>query len=829
MKKLLLKSILLLCALVVGTSAWADNASVSISTYASANSWTSGNAYATINLNSDVTATGLTNGNNSKYYSSNESWRHYEGDNGTITIATTSGTLNSVTFTYANGNSGIIKDGTTTVSSNTAYTGVNGKTSVVFSVGHSSGTKTGNVQITEITVVYTPAGGKPSVSAPTISPNGGSFLTSQEVSLACATDGATIYYTLDGADPTTSSTQYNAPFTITATKTVKAFAVHDDMNDSNVATAEFTKVTPITVAEARDAIDAGTGTTGVYVRGIVCEGGSALSSGAMNYWISDDGTETDKFEVYKGKGLNGANFTSTDDVRIGDIVVVTGDIKKYESTYEFNSGSQIAIYTPKVLTPTFSPAAGAVAAGTSVTISTATADAIIYYTVDGSDPNKSSSVYSVPVTIDANKTIKAFAVKDGFPDSDIATAVYTIATPCATPEFSLAAGEVEKGSTLDLSCDTEGATIYYTTNGTDPTTSSTVYNVPIIINTAMTIKAIAVKDGLANSAVATASYTIRDYAFLPLEFDGGKNELPSGMTQSGLGSDYGSSPKLKFDNTGDYLILKINQAPGRLSFDIKGNSFSNGTFKVQTSADGSAYSDLDSFTSPDNTNPSTETYDLESSVRYIKWIYTTKSSGNVALGNIQLLPQSVGVAVGESKYATYCSPCALNFTNTDVKAYKAKVDGGKVVLTKVDEVPAYTGVILYGDKGNYNIPVIASATAVYENELFGVTTRTLVEWTTGNNYYNYILQNGQFKKASNGYLKANRAYLHTTYNVTNPSSAHDYLEISFEGEEETTGVNEVTNTNCTNNTNEFFNLAGQRVAQPTKGLYIVNGKKVVIK
>ncbi|MBO7590780.1 MAG: chitobiase/beta-hexosaminidase C-terminal domain-containing protein [Prevotella sp.] len=205
-------------------------------------------------------------------------------------------------------------------------------------------------------------------------------------------------------------------------------------------------------------------------------------------------------------------------------------------------------------------------------------------------------------------------------------------------------------------------------------------------------------------------------------------------------------------------------------------------------------------------------------------------STNGIKGTSEITAVAVPVTVGASKYAAYCSTYALDFSATEVKAYKAKVDGGKVVLTKVDEVPANTGVILYGDADNYTVPVIASAAAVTENELIGVTTRTLVEWETGGDgKYNYILQNGQFKKAATGgHLKANRAYLHTSYDVTS-AGARDYLEFSFEGEEETTGVNEVTTTNRTNNTNEFFNLAGQRVAQPTKGLYIVNGKKVMVK
>ena len=109
-----------------------------------------------------------------------------------------------------------------------------------------------------------------------------------------------------------------------------------------------TAYNPYTVAQAIDAIDNDGDVTGVYVKGIVYEGGSSLSSGSMNYWISDDGTETDKFEIYKGKGIDGANFTATDDVQEGDVVVVRGNIVLYNSkTYEFSAGSQLVSLTRK--------------------------------------------------------------------------------------------------------------------------------------------------------------------------------------------------------------------------------------------------------------------------------------------------------------------------------------------------------------------------------------------------------------------------------------------------------------------------------------------------
>ena len=78
----------------------------------------------------------------------------------------------------------------------------------------------------------------------------------------------------------------------------------------------------------------------------------------------------------------------------------------------------------------------------------------------------------------------------------------------ATPEFSVESGAVNSGTSVTISCATEGAKIYYTTDGNDPTASSTEYKAAISVTTAVTLKAIAVKDGMNGSAVASVSYTI---------------------------------------------------------------------------------------------------------------------------------------------------------------------------------------------------------------------------------------------------------------------------------------------------------------------------------
>jgi hypothetical protein len=167
----------------------------------------------------------------------------------------------------------------------------------------------------------------------------------------------------------------------------------------------------------------------------------------------------------------------------------------------------------KVAKPTASPAAGAVASGTPVTLSTTTAEAAIYYTINGSEPTAQSTLYSAPITITTTTTIKAIAVKAGMTNSDILEAAYTaVANKVITPTASPAAGAVTSGTQITLSTLTLGAAIHYTTDGSAPTADSTRYSdsdKPTITGTGTTtIKAIAVKTDMTDSDILTAAYTI---------------------------------------------------------------------------------------------------------------------------------------------------------------------------------------------------------------------------------------------------------------------------------------------------------------------------------
>ncbi len=165
---------------------------------------------------------------------------------------------------------------------------------------------------------------------------------------------------------------------------------------------------------------------------------------------------------------------------------------------------------PPCAAPVFSPIAGNYSTARSVTLTDATAGAAMYYTTDGTTPTTSSQKYVEPVSVMTSETIKAIGAASGYADSATATAAFKIGLPAAaTPTLSPAAGTYGVTQSVTLADSTKGATIYYTADGSAPTTKSTKYTGPILVVSTETIKAIAASPGNSNSATASATYTIQ--------------------------------------------------------------------------------------------------------------------------------------------------------------------------------------------------------------------------------------------------------------------------------------------------------------------------------
>ena len=430
------------------------------------------------------------------------------------------------------------------------------------------------------------------VSMPYATPTAGSVTENTEVTLQCSTESAIIYYEIaygddTPADPTTESSVFDSenPFRITRRTTIKAFAVSRGMES---AVATFTYDVSTKLATPTPSVDTGTtvpsgtritleadsGATIYYTldgsdpkapdNTKVLVGSSVVLSGEAGNMVvlrtyasrtgySDSEVGTYSYNISSYDGGIYADVESGSTVRNGDVIHLNTDVS-----------DAVIYYTTDGSTPTESSASGnavtitgdpgenvivmaiAIAEGTERSISSATftytiMDKLaapsasvpdgavftsegevsltaetgrIYYTTDGTDPTTASNLYRTPILVDESMTLKAIAVADDFEQSDVSTYTYGFADQVATPVANYASGELEVGTTVTFSCETEGATIYYRTDGVDPDPSRVqeleVYTGPIAVSRATTFKVIAVMDHMQDSRILTVGYTVRE-------------------------------------------------------------------------------------------------------------------------------------------------------------------------------------------------------------------------------------------------------------------------------------------------------------------------------
>lgn len=170
--------------------------------------------------------------------------------------------------------------------------------------------------------------------------------------------------------------------------------------------------------------------------------------------------------------------------------------------------------TQKRVTPVkFSHLAGTYSGAINVTLTCDTVGATIYYTTNGTTPTTSSSAYSSAIPISSTKTLKVMAAKTGVTSNSIVgSRLYTIdAGVTSVPQMSPVGGTYSSDQSVTLTCADSGAVIYYTVDGSTPTTSSTQYSTPIAVagnGVSRTIKAIAVAAPKTVSGVSSQTYTI---------------------------------------------------------------------------------------------------------------------------------------------------------------------------------------------------------------------------------------------------------------------------------------------------------------------------------
>lgn len=408
----------------------------------------------------------------------------------------------------------------------------------------------------------------PGVPTPTFSPTPGTYHTLESITISDSMNGAVIYYTTDGTLPTTSSPVYTAPISISASTLIYAMATYPGYPRSNVALAQYSILLPtapaptfspspstyssaVTVSLANTVglpmyytIDGSTPTTNstpysspisitknTTINAITAASGylnSSVSSGA--YYI-----QAPNPTISPSSGT----YTSAQTVTISDTIAGTtiyyttnGGIPSTSSTPCANpcslsfsatttlkaiasgggyasSNVSVGSYTFTAAAPTFSPAAGTYYTVQNVTITDATPGVTIYYALNAL-PSTSSPSCTSPCTvpISTTTTLRAMAIGNGLSQSNTAVGVYTIAA--YTPTFSPGSGTYSSAQSVTISDASAGVTIYYTTNGAIPSTSSTPCPNPctVSITTTTTLRAIAAGNGISQSNVALASYTI---------------------------------------------------------------------------------------------------------------------------------------------------------------------------------------------------------------------------------------------------------------------------------------------------------------------------------
>ena len=437
-----------------------------------------------------------------------DSFSYAEGSAPQITVSTPTfspapgayTTAQTVTITDSTSGATIFytTDGTTPTTSSTPYTGPIAVSTTETLQAFAAAPGDTNSAIAS--AVYTITLAPPTVAAPTFTPPAGAYSSAQSVTIADATSGATIYYTTNGTTPTTSSTPYTAPITVSATETLRAIAVATGETNSAVATAVYTissTAPPTTVSTPTFTPPAGAYTSAQSVTI------TDATSGATVYYTTNGTTPTTSSTPYTGP------ITVSTTETLQAIAVAAGDTNSAVSSAAYT----ITLTPPTVSTPTFTPPAGAYTSTQSVTITDATSGATIYYTTDGTTPTTSSTPYTGPITVSTTETLQAIAVVPDDTNSAVASAAYTISssapqTTVSTPTFTPPAGAYTSPQWATITDATSGATIYYTTDGTTPTKSSTPYAGPIAVSTTETLQAIAVAPDDTNSAVASAAYTI---------------------------------------------------------------------------------------------------------------------------------------------------------------------------------------------------------------------------------------------------------------------------------------------------------------------------------
>jgi len=467
--------------------------------------------------------------------------------------------------------------------------------------------------------------------------------------------------------------------------------------------------------------------------------------------------------------------------------------------------------------------AGTFVGSTTATITCSTEGATIYYSFD----NSTWKEYTEALTITATTTIYAKAVKDENESTVVSkTTTKQLPTPTVTVsgdltldlngETNVSAGVLSATVTYD-DAPIQGATVTWSSSSPAVATiNASTGAVTLLTKGEVTFTATyAGVQGQYNEATGTMKVTVIDSKAR------GSEANPYTVAEVIDGTATGSGIYVKGFIVGCYV----------------NNSFTRTDLSVNTNlalADNAGETDIEKIIPVDLPSGDRRTalnvLDKPYNVDVAQILYKGNAQKYFGVngvkgaqaGTVKIAEQ---VSITAAGMATYYTDCALDFTGLDnMWAYTATLSGDAITFTRINAVPVNTGVLLYNPNNGAAtnvVPVAEEPETVSGNKFVGTLTDITV---SGEN--KYILNNGSkglgfYKVKANGSeVGAHRAYLDAT-----GASSRAFIGFADNG---ATGIESLQG-NSSEQRMEVYNLQGVRVQQPTKGLYIMNGKKVIFK
>jgi len=326
------------------------------------------------------------------------------------------------------------------------------------------------------------------VKEPTFNPEAGTYIAPltglEAVEIECATNGATIRYTIDGTDPTISSAAYSSssPISISSATTIKAKAYKDGMNPSAITTAEYSfAVASVTIYPI-----SGNYTTPQTIQI------QSVTPGTIIHYTMGGSDPTESSPLYTSPFVVNASVT----------VKAKGFIAGW-----IPSATASVVYNYNVSSLMFNPVGGSYTMPLAATITNNSPNSVFHFTTDGSDPSESSETYSAPIQLDGNTVLKARGYLTGWNPSSITSATYSF--DCSVPTFSLNEGTYNNNINVSMNTTTPGGEIRYTTDGSIPSESSALYSGTLNVSVSTSFKARTFKTNWNPSNTASASYTLK--------------------------------------------------------------------------------------------------------------------------------------------------------------------------------------------------------------------------------------------------------------------------------------------------------------------------------